>query len=116
MALQERQAYDVVFTDLNMPGMDGCLLAHTLRARGFVQPIIAITAHASAHDRQRCTEAGISEVLVKLILLDSIGRILAQDHPAAPACPPQMPRPPTLPRARCPPPCTRPWTVRSSSH
>jgi two-component system capsular synthesis sensor histidine kinase RcsC len=85
LALQERQAYDVVFTDLNMPGMDGCMLAHALRARGFVQPIIAITAHASAHDRQRCTEAGISEVLVKPILLDSIGRILAQDHPAAPA-------------------------------
>ncbi|MCD9085422.1 ATP-binding protein [Stenotrophomonas sp. SY1] len=83
LALQEHHAYDVVFTDLNMPEMDGCMLVRALRARGFVQPIIAITAHASAHDRQRCAEAGISEVLVKPVLLERITRIIAQEPSAA---------------------------------
>ncbi len=78
LALQARHVYDLVFTDLNMPGMDGCLLASTLRAGGFSAPIIAITAHASEQDQQRCLQAGITAVLVKPVLLDNLRRLLGR--------------------------------------
>ncbi|MCA8003190.1 hybrid sensor histidine kinase/response regulator [Burkholderia metallica] len=66
--------YDLVMTDLNMPGMDGYTLARVLRARYPDLPVIAITAHASAAEHARCAEAGIVAVLVKPVLLDTIDR------------------------------------------
>ncbi|MDT6998047.1 hybrid sensor histidine kinase/response regulator [Burkholderia cenocepacia] len=66
--------YDLVMTDLNMPGMDGYTLAHVLRAQYPGLPIVAVTAHASAAEHARCAEAGIVAVLVKPVLLDTIDR------------------------------------------
>ncbi|MDC6083872.1 ATP-binding protein [Burkholderia cenocepacia] len=66
--------YDLVMTDLNMPGMDGYTLAHVLRAQYPGLPIVAVTAHASAAEHARCAEAGIAAVLVKPVLLDTIDR------------------------------------------
>ncbi|WP_321859768.1 ATP-binding protein [Burkholderia cenocepacia] len=66
--------YDLVMTDLNMPGMDGYTLARVLRAQYPGLPIVAVTAHASAAEHARCAEAGIVAVLVKPVLLDTIDR------------------------------------------
>ncbi|KGB92663.1 hybrid sensor histidine kinase/response regulator [Burkholderia cepacia] len=66
--------YDLVLTDLNMPGMDGYTLARVLRAQYPDLPVVASTAHASADERARCAEAGIVAVLVKPVLLDTIDR------------------------------------------
>ncbi|MBB5508243.1 hybrid sensor histidine kinase/response regulator [Paraburkholderia atlantica] len=64
--------YDLVMTDINMPGMDGYALARCLRAQGATVPIIAITAHVAAEVRAQCTNAGIDEVLLKPVLLDTM--------------------------------------------
>ncbi|VWD54626.1 hybrid two-component system kinase-response regulator protein [Burkholderia lata] len=64
--------YDMVLTDLNMPGMDGYTLAEFLRDRGTPVPIIAITAHATEQERQRCTRAGIDGVLLKPLSLEAL--------------------------------------------
>ncbi|MEX3791016.1 ATP-binding protein [Paraburkholderia sp. BR14374] len=64
--------YDLVMTDINMPGMDGYALARCLRAQSATVPIIAITAHVAAEERARCTNAGIDEVLLKPVLLDTM--------------------------------------------
>jgi len=77
--------YDLVMTDLNMPGMDGYTLARVLRAQYPGLPIVAVTAHASAAEHARCAEAGIVAVLVKPVLLDTIDRTVRRHAQTAAA-------------------------------
>lgn len=72
MATFSSQSYDVILTDLNMPGMDGFTFSNCLRKRGVTTPIIAVTAHASDRDRLRSREAGIDTILIKPVLLDAL--------------------------------------------
>lgn len=57
-AESQRRPFDLLLTDMQMPEMDGYTLAKTLRARGNRIPIVALTAHAMADDRQKCQDAG----------------------------------------------------------
>ncbi|CAJ0821229.1 MULTISPECIES: hybrid sensor histidine kinase/response regulator [Ralstonia] len=70
------QPYDIVVTDLNMPGMDGYGLARCLRAQGAKIPIIALTAHAEVEEHRRCMREGIDAVLVKPVLLNTLDATL----------------------------------------
>ncbi len=76
LELFERNRYDMVFTDLNMPNMDGYMLTTLLRLRGAQLPIIAITAHAGAEEHSRCKRAGITDVLLKPMSLDQIDQMV----------------------------------------
>jgi CheY-like chemotaxis protein len=67
--------------DIQMPGMDGLETTRRLRAmqaEGRIPafPIIALTAHAMATDRQASLDAGMDEHLTKPIQLDQLRSVL----------------------------------------
>lgn len=54
---------DVIVMDMSLPIVDGWAATHQLKARPSVQgiPVIAVTAHAMAGDRERCLAVGCSD-------------------------------------------------------
>ena len=73
--------YDAVFMDCQMPVMDGYTATANIRAldarKGTHTPVIAMTAHASSIDRERCMDAGMDEFLTKPIGIQHLRRVLS---------------------------------------
>jgi CheY-like chemotaxis protein len=79
--------FDLVLMDLHMPVMDGLQAAAHIRAReheadGAATPIVALTANASAEDRDACMAAGMEEFLTKPVDRERLAGILARFQPA----------------------------------
>ena len=71
----ERQPYDIVLMDIQMPEMDGLEAAKFIRQRwpGEESPhIIALTAHALEGDRQRCLDAGMNDYISKPMRIEEL--------------------------------------------
>jgi CheY-like chemotaxis protein/anti-sigma regulatory factor (Ser/Thr protein kinase) len=64
---QDEHPYDLLITDIQMPEMDGYTLTARVRAMGMRLPIIALTAHVMAEDRERCLSAGCNDFATKPI-------------------------------------------------
>ena len=88
--------FDMVLMDLQMPEMDGYQATAKLRADGRFRtmPIIAMTAHATIEERQRCLAAGMNDHISKPIeprlLFETAGRFSKQPV-AAGVSPIQLP-------------------------
>jgi signal transduction histidine kinase/HPt (histidine-containing phosphotransfer) domain-containing protein len=99
LASVERGNYDIVFMDIQMPGMDG--LETTRRIRAAEQQltrkpvtIIAMTANAMVGDRERCISAGMDEYVSKPVRPEALQAMLEKFGVAR-----NQPAPPPLPQA-----------------
>jgi CheY-like chemotaxis protein len=66
--------FDLLLTDLQMPGLDGFALAALIRAEEGEgrMPIVALTAGSSMAEVERCHAAGIDECLAKPASLSAL--------------------------------------------
>ena len=83
-----RAPFDRILMDLHMPGMDGLEAARRIRANeaeiGMSRtPILALTANASAEDREACLAAGMDGFLVKPLDRERLAAALANAGKAA---------------------------------
>jgi signal transduction histidine kinase/DNA-binding response OmpR family regulator len=82
----ERQPYDVVLMDVQMPEMDGLEASRRIVARwppGKRPRIVAMTANAMAGDREDCLAAGMDDYVTKPIRVDALVEALRQSTPRA---------------------------------
>jgi signal transduction histidine kinase/DNA-binding response OmpR family regulator/HPt (histidine-containing phosphotransfer) domain-containing protein len=105
--LLSRNSYAAVLTDCNLPELDGYELTRTIRrpetnVRDHRVPVIAMTAHALAGDREKCLAAGMDEYVSKPVnprhleaILDRLTQVDTGDpRPETLASPAQSPAPP----------------------
>ena len=78
-----REKFDLVFMDVQLPGIDGLEATRRFRAAGGTTPIVALTAHSTRDDAERCIAAGMRSVLVKPVDSAQLAAMIS-DTPSAP--------------------------------
>jgi len=85
----ERQPYDVVFMDVQMPELDGLATTREILARWPPERrprVVAMTANASTEDRHACLQAGMDDYISKPVtahaLTDALKRAIVTRGPA----------------------------------
>ncbi len=81
--LWARGRFDLVFIDIQMPEMDGFRATELIRQQqqqsGISAPIIAMTAHAMAGDREKCLAAGMDDYIPKPIGRDELAAVVQRN-------------------------------------
>jgi CheY-like chemotaxis protein len=87
----QRQPYDLIIMDVQMPIMDGLEASRRIRARTGAAPpgspvahrpcIVAMTAGVLSGDRERCLEAGMDDYIAKPVRLEDLEAIIGRCAP-----------------------------------
>ncbi|MDF2381224.1 response regulator [Nostoc ellipsosporum NOK] len=73
----KQQPYDLVLMDIQMPEMDGYTAARQIRdVLQLSTPVIAMTAHALAGEREKCMSFGMNEYIAKPIREEQLKELL----------------------------------------
>lgn len=79
VAMVQQGHFDLVLMDCEMPGMDGYDATRNIRDLGYATlPIIAVTAHAMAGNRDACLNAGMDYYLSKPLDIGRLARTLQE--------------------------------------
>ena len=84
LAALQRQPYDVVLMDVQMPEMDGLEASRRIKQNWPPAPeprIIAMTANAMQGDREKCLAAGMDDYITKPIRTEALVAALSQTQP-----------------------------------
>lgn len=76
--------YDLIFMDIQMPGMDGLKATEKIRQERGVSsqtPVIALTGHALPGDKDFFLESGMNDYLCKPVKMDDIKEVLKHWRP-----------------------------------
>ncbi|NJM93629.1 MAG: response regulator [Cytophagales bacterium] len=74
--MHRERGYDLIFMDVQMPVIDGLEATRLIRQDDTQVKIIALTANASADDRQRCLAAGMDDYLAKPFRFERIKELI----------------------------------------
>jgi CheY-like chemotaxis protein len=74
--LQSGQAFDVLVTDIQLPGLDGYETAQRALQMRPDLPVLGLTAFAMAEDRQKCMDAGMADHITKPVDADVLVRAI----------------------------------------
>ncbi len=67
---------DMILMDLNMPGMNGLVTTQELRKRGFINPIVALTALDKDEDKEAALAAGCDDYIVKDMEMRELEKVI----------------------------------------
>jgi len=91
----ERDRFDMILMDIQMPEMDGLQATAAIRSRAATRelPIIAMTAHAMPGDRERFLAAGMDDYVRKPVRIEEVLSVIARFAPPREAGSPEPPKP-----------------------
>ncbi len=82
MRLYNKNSYDLIFMDIQMPVMNGYETTRLIREQeqltDVYTPIIAITAYALEEDREKCLNAGMDDYLSKPVSVDHLLEVIEE--------------------------------------
>jgi len=85
LEMLEKQPFDIILMDVQMPEMDGFEATKRIREKekvsGAHQPIIALTAHAMKGDEERCLVGGMDGYVAKPIKLEELFAVIEKVVP-----------------------------------
>ena len=83
LAAMEKDKFDLVITDFEMPVMKGDELAAAIKARDPTQPVVMITAYAEMLQASGNPLPGVDHLISKPFLLENLREAIAKVTPAA---------------------------------
>ena len=72
----EKNDFDLIFMDINMPILDGIGATKMLRKNGYTKPIVSLSANVIESDKKTFLEAGVDDTLNKPIIPNELENIL----------------------------------------
>jgi DNA-binding response OmpR family regulator len=70
------QSWDLLVTDLNLPGTDGFAVIRAMRAESPTVPVLVTTGYTQAHYEEQALRAGADQVMIKpLSQADFVSRV-----------------------------------------